>query len=69
MENEDLKQTCSEEEDEGGKEDAKDSNDEESLVWRDACCTALERHNDDAEVQVSNVVYRYLCCSSSYFTV
>ncbi|XP_058264093.1 leucine-rich repeat serine/threonine-protein kinase 2 isoform X3 [Hemibagrus wyckioides] len=51
LENEDLKQTCSEEEDEGGKEDATDSNDEESLVWRDACCTALERHSDDAEVQ------------------
>ncbi|KAK3526798.1 hypothetical protein QTP70_033559 [Hemibagrus guttatus] len=51
LENEDLKQTCGEEEDEGGKEDAKDSNDEESLVWREACCTALERHNDNTEVQ------------------
>ncbi|KAK3558872.1 hypothetical protein QTP86_032139, partial [Hemibagrus guttatus] len=51
LENEDLKQTCGEEEDEGGKEDAKDSNDEESLVWREACCTALERHSDNTEVQ------------------
>ncbi|XP_060742144.1 leucine-rich repeat serine/threonine-protein kinase 2 isoform X1 [Tachysurus vachellii] len=51
LENEDLKQTSSEEEDERGKEDAKGSNDDESLVWREACCTALERHSDNAEVQ------------------
>lgn len=57
LENEDLKQTSSEEEDERGKEDAKGSNDDESLVWREACCTALERHSDNAEVQVSNVLF------------
>ncbi|KAB5565628.1 hypothetical protein PHYPO_G00243780 [Pangasianodon hypophthalmus] len=51
LENEDLKKTCSEVEDERGKGDGEDNNDEESLVWREACCTALERHSDNAEVQ------------------
>ncbi|XP_053497678.1 leucine-rich repeat serine/threonine-protein kinase 2 isoform X1 [Ictalurus furcatus] len=51
LENEDLKKTYSEDEDDRGKEDDKDNNDEESLVWREACCTALERHSDNAEVQ------------------
>lgn len=55
MENEDLKKTCSEDEDERDKEDDGASIEEESLVWREACCTALERHSDNAVVQVSHV--------------
>lgn len=30
-------------------------NAEECLDWREACCTALERHNEDAVVQVSRI--------------
>ncbi|XP_037398335.1 leucine-rich repeat serine/threonine-protein kinase 2 isoform X5 [Pygocentrus nattereri] len=37
--------------DERMKEDGAVGNAEDSLVWREACCTALERHNEDAEVQ------------------
>ncbi|XP_060770914.1 leucine-rich repeat serine/threonine-protein kinase 2 isoform X4 [Neoarius graeffei] len=51
LENEDLKKAYSKDEDERGKEDGEDNNEEESLVWREACCTALERHSDSAEVQ------------------
>ncbi|XP_046715187.1 leucine-rich repeat serine/threonine-protein kinase 2 isoform X3 [Silurus meridionalis] len=51
LENKDLKKTCSEDEGDRGKEDGEDSNDKESLIWREVCCTALERHTDNADVQ------------------
>ncbi|XP_072526503.1 leucine-rich repeat serine/threonine-protein kinase 2 isoform X3 [Salminus brasiliensis] len=46
VENKSLEKDVSEGENERKKEDG-----EESLVWRDACCTALERHTENAEVQ------------------
>lgn len=55
MENKDLEETSSDNEDERGKEDGQENKEEESLVWREVCCTALERHSDNAEVQVSKV--------------
>ncbi|KAI4872170.1 hypothetical protein NFI96_031011 [Prochilodus magdalenae] len=38
-------------EDESTKEDGAVNNAEDILVWREACCTALERHNENADVQ------------------
>ena len=42
-------------EDESTEEDGAVNNAEDILVWREACCTALERHNENAEVQVGRL--------------
>ncbi|KAG9281042.1 leucine-rich repeat serine/threonine-protein kinase 2 isoform X2 [Astyanax mexicanus] len=49
VENKSLEREVSEEEDERMKEDGDGA--EESLVWRDACCIALERHTENEKVQ------------------
>ncbi|KAM9496194.1 leucine-rich repeat serine/threonine-protein kinase 2 isoform 1-T1 [Clarias gariepinus] len=49
LENEDLKKSCYE--GDRGKEYAVDNNKEERLDWRETCCTALDRHSENAEVQ------------------
>ncbi|XP_066523231.1 leucine-rich repeat serine/threonine-protein kinase 2 isoform X2 [Hoplias malabaricus] len=51
MENKYLERESSEEDDVKMKENEADNTTEESLVWREACCTALERHTEDPEVQ------------------
>lgn len=59
LENEDLKKACSENEGEVSEDDDEENNEKESMVWREACCTALERHGENAEVQVCDVVLLY----------
>lgn len=48
-----------ENEGEVSKDDDEENNGKESMVWRDVCCTALERHGENAEVQVSDVIFYY----------